>query len=139
MQEIPKTQNIKTLYEQLPPKIIVSIKSWNYVHNLIGPYAKYIIQQYPGGTIVNKYVSLTCTTMINIPLLQSHWILTESMKGRISLSMDPPFMEELGRSNKTFSKVMSPPLTSQRIQPLTSFNFNLILTISPTTLSSSSI
>ena len=65
MQEIPKTQNIKTLYEQLPPKIIVSIKSWNYVHNLIGPYAKYIIQKYPGGTIVNKYVSLTFMMIID--------------------------------------------------------------------------
>ena len=44
-------------------------------------------------------------------------------------------VEELGISKQTFSRVMSIPRISQRIQPIPSLNFNLVLTISPNTLS----
>ena len=44
-------------------------------------------------------------------------------------------MEGLGRSKQIFSRLMSLPLMIQRNQPLPCFKFNLIITISPITMS----
>ena len=54
-----------TFYGQLPPNIIEVLKLWNLVHiDPIGPYSKSIIQQQPGGRIIQKYFSLACMKMI---------------------------------------------------------------------------
>ena len=55
----------KTLYGNLPPKNISVLKLWDLVHvDLICPYSKSIRQHQPGGTIIWKNASITCTTMI---------------------------------------------------------------------------
>ena len=55
----------KTIYGNLPPKIIESLKSWRLVYiNLIGPYSKSIIKEQSVGVVINKYVSLTHMTII---------------------------------------------------------------------------
>ena len=59
-------KNRKTLYGKLPPNIISALKLCNSVHiYLIGPYAKSIKQQQPGGSIIQKDVSLTCMIIID--------------------------------------------------------------------------
>ena len=59
-------KNRKSLYGQLPPKVIAALKPWNLVHiDLIGPYPKSIRQQHTGGTIIKKDVRLTYMTMID--------------------------------------------------------------------------
>ena len=56
----------KTVYGHHPPNIITALKPWNSVkNNLIGPYAKSIIQNKPGGSIINKYVILVFMKIID--------------------------------------------------------------------------
>ena len=53
----------------------------------------------------------------------------------IYLAMDTLLVEKLSRYKQTFSVLILPPQMIQIIQPLPSFNFNLIITISQTNLS----
>ena len=63
--KLQKFINRKTIYGQLPPNIIESLKPLNLVHiNLIGPYSKSIIKQKPGGAIIKKYLILAYITII---------------------------------------------------------------------------
>ena len=55
-----------TIYEHLPPKIIVELKPWDLVHtNLTGPYSKSIRQNHSGRSIIKNNVSLAYITMID--------------------------------------------------------------------------
>ena len=56
----------KTLYGNLPPKIIAELKPWDAVHvDPVGPYSKSIRQQQSCGTAIRNNYSLTCMTMID--------------------------------------------------------------------------
>ena len=55
----------KTIYVHLKPKNIAELKPWDTVNvDLRVPYDKSIIQQQPGGTVIQKNASLTCMKMI---------------------------------------------------------------------------
>ena len=55
----------RTLYGHLPHKNTAELKPWGLMHiDLIGPYRKSIIQQQPGGAIIQKNASLNWMTMI---------------------------------------------------------------------------
>ena len=59
-------KNRKTVYGNMTPNIIAALKPWNFMNiNLIVPYSKSIIQQQPGGAIINIYLSLTYITIID--------------------------------------------------------------------------
>ena len=50
----------------MSPKNIAELKPWDTVHvDLIVPYSKYIRQQQPGGTVIQKNASWTCMLMID--------------------------------------------------------------------------
>ena len=57
-------KNRKTLYGNLPPKIIEELKPRDLVHlDLIGPYSKSIIQHQTGDALIKNNVSFTCMKM----------------------------------------------------------------------------
>ena len=58
-------------------------------------------------------------------LLQRNRILVDRATGCTSLANEKLLVGELWRSTPTFSRVISPPRMSQRIQPLPYFNFKL--------------
>ena len=59
-------KNRRTIYGHWPPKNIAELKPWYSVHiYLIGPYRKSIIQQQPGGAIIQKNASLTFMMMVD--------------------------------------------------------------------------
>ena len=76
-----------------------------------------------------------CGVLLYLPLLKSHIIQIDRMSGCKSLAVEPLLTKELGIAKQTFSRVISPPRINQSIQPMPSFKTNLILTITPTTIS----